>query len=154
MKRIALFAILALLTVQIVVADEEKVVPINKNKDGVAIEGYDPVAYFEEGKAMKGKKEFKSKWMDAEWMFTTAVRRDLFDKSPTKYAPQYGGYCAFGMTKGQMVAADETVYRILSGKLYLCSSKDSLAMFEKDTKKNISLADENYQRIIKTISPQ
>ena len=98
MKGIVVFAVLALVA-QMVVADEEKVVPINKNKDGVAIEGYDPVAYFEEGKAVKGKKEFKSKWMDAEWMFTTAVRRDLFDKSPTKYAPQYGGYCAFGMTK-------------------------------------------------------
>jgi len=95
-----------------------------------------------------------SEWMGATYMFTTAVRRDRFDKSPTKYAPQYGGHCAMGMTKGEMVAVDATVYRILAGKLYLCSSKESLAMFEKDTKKNISLADENWQRITKTISPQ
>ncbi len=148
-----MFAVLAL-AAQMVMADEEKVAPINKDKDGVAIQGYDPVAYFEENKAMKGKPEFKSEWMGATYMFTTAVRRDLFDKSPTKYAPQYGGYCAFGMSKGQMIGVDATVYRILAGKLYLCSSKDSLAMFEKDTKKNISLADENWQRITKTISPQ
>ncbi len=58
---------------------------------------------------MKGKPEFKSEWMDATYMFTTAVRRDRFDKSPTKYAPQFGGYCAFAMTKGEMIGVDATV---------------------------------------------
>jgi len=155
MKGFVLFAILAL-AAQMVVAAEEKemAVPINKTKDGVAIEGHDPVAYFEEGKAMKGKAEFKSEWMGATWMFTTAVRKNLFDKSPTKYAPQYGGYCAFGMTKGTKMGVDAAVWRIFESKLYLCSSKDSMTMFEKDTKGNISKADENWQRVIKTISPQ
>ena len=155
MKGIVVFAILALAAQMVVAAEKkEKAIPINTNKAGDAIEGYDAVAYFEEGKAVKGNKEFKHKWMGAEWSFTSAVRRSLFAQSPTKYAPQYGGYCAFGMTKGQMVGVDATVFKVLAGKLYLCSSKDSLAKFEKDTKGNIALADENWQRVIKTIANQ
>ena len=66
--------------------------PVNTNWQGVAVKGYDPVAYFVVGKPVKGKKEFETSWMGAKWRFSTAEHRDRFTASPEKYAPQYGGY--------------------------------------------------------------
>ena len=65
---------------------------INTNWLGVAIKGYDPVAYFTEGRAVKGKKEFEYKWQDAKWRFSSAANRDKFAADPPAYAPKYGGY--------------------------------------------------------------
>jgi YHS domain-containing protein len=65
---------------------------VNTNWFGVAIKGYDPVAYFTEGQAVKGKKEFEYEWQDAKWRFSSAENRDLFAANPEKYAPQYGGF--------------------------------------------------------------
>lgn len=66
--------------------------PINTNWQGLAIKGYDPVAYFVDGRPIKGKKEFEIQWSDAKWRFANAEHRDLFKSDPEKYAPQYGGY--------------------------------------------------------------
>lgn len=65
---------------------------INKLNNGIAIKGYDPVAYHTEGRAVKGNKNFSYKWNDAEWYFASAENRDLFAANPERYAPQYGGY--------------------------------------------------------------
>ena len=65
---------------------------VNKNLFGVAIKGYDPVAYFTEGEAVKGKSKFSHTWNEAKWYFATAANRDLFASDPERYAPQYGGY--------------------------------------------------------------
>ena len=66
--------------------------PINTNWQGVAIKGYDPVAYFTMGEPVKGIKEFEIQWKGAKWRFSSAAHRDLFTDNPEKYAPQYGGY--------------------------------------------------------------
>lgn len=66
--------------------------PVNKSSDGSAIKGYDSVAYFTQGKPVKGSKEFEYEWMGAKWHFSGAAHRDLFIKDPEKYAPKYGGY--------------------------------------------------------------
>ena len=65
---------------------------VNTNFFGVAIKGYDPVAYFSDGKAVKGKRKFSYTWNEAKWYFTTAANRDLFASDPERYAPQYGGF--------------------------------------------------------------
>lgn len=65
---------------------------VNTNSFGVAIKGYDPVAYFTEGQAVKGKKEFEYEWEDAKWWFASAAHRDLFAADPERYAPKYGGF--------------------------------------------------------------
>jgi YHS domain-containing protein len=65
---------------------------VNKTFWGVAIKGYDPVAYFAKGRPVKGLKEFSYKWNDAKWYFSSAQNRDLFASDPERYAPQYGGY--------------------------------------------------------------
>ena len=66
--------------------------PVNKNWKGLAVKGYDPVAYFTLGEPVKGKKEFEINWKGATWRFSAAAHRDLFAANPEKYAPQYGGY--------------------------------------------------------------
>jgi YHS domain-containing protein len=90
---------------------------------GVAIKGYDTVAYFTDGKAMKGSKKFTHKWLGTPWYFANAKHRDMFEADPTKYAPQFGGYCALGVgLKGNSHAAENidpvNAWRIIDGKLY------------------------------------
>jgi hypothetical protein len=94
------------------------------NKDGkVAIKGYDPVAYFAQGAAVKGSPKFAHEWMGAIWQFSSAANRDLFVKDPEVYAPQYGGYCAYGVSQGHTVSIDPEAWKIVDGKLYLNYSK-------------------------------
>ena len=75
--------------------------PINSTTFGnLAIKGYDPIAYFDDGKPAKGDKKHTVEWMGATWRFTTAERRDRFTEDPERYAPQYGGYCAWAVSQG------------------------------------------------------
>jgi YHS domain-containing protein len=89
---------------------------------GVAIKGYDTVAYFTDGKAMKGSEEFSYEWLGTPWYFATAEHRSLFVSNPTRYAPQYGGYCTLGVGLKDGHAAEnidpERAWRIIDGKLY------------------------------------
>ncbi len=86
----------------------------------VAIKGYDPVAYFTMQKAVKGSDRFTHRWLGANWQFSSAEHRQIFQASPVKYAPQYGGYCADGVAYGQATAnIDPEAWRIIDDKLYL-----------------------------------
>jgi len=86
----------------------------------VAIKGYDPVAYFTMKKAVEGSDQFTHRWLGAKWQFSSVEHRRLFQASPVKYAPQYGGYCADGVAYGQATAnIDPEAWRIIDDKLYL-----------------------------------
>lgn len=88
---------------------------------GVAIMGYDPVAYFTEGRPMKGSEKFAHEWLGTPWHFANAKHRDMFAADPTKYAPQYGGYCTLGVGLDGHAAENidpERAWRIIDGKLY------------------------------------
>jgi len=92
---------------------------VNVDESGVAIRGYDPVAYFAGAPAM-GDPQYTAEWQDAEWRFASAANRDAFVASPEKYAPQYGGWCAYGAAKGYAADTDpETAWSVHDGKLYL-----------------------------------
>lgn len=93
--------------------------PVNKTKDGVAIHGYDPVAYFLEGQPQIGREGFAYTWNGAIWHFSSASNRDLFARDPEKYAPQYGGYCAFAASMGQVADISPQAWKIVDGRLYL-----------------------------------
>src|SRR5262245_15678225 len=93
--------------------------PINKNPAGVALKGYDPVAYFTENKPVKGLSEFAYEWMGAEWYFSSAANRELFMANPEKYAPQYGGYCAYAVSRGHTADISPNNWKIVEGRLYL-----------------------------------
>ena len=88
---------------------------------GVAIKGYDPVAYFTEGKAMKGSEKFAYDWLGTPWHFASAKHRDMFSADPARYAPQFGGYCTLGVAVDGHAAENidpERAWRIVDGKLY------------------------------------
>lgn len=98
----------------------------------VAIKGYDPVAYFTQQKAVEGSAEFSHRWLGAEWHFANAENRDLFIADPVKYAPQYGGYCADGVSFGTITTnIDPEAWRIIEGKLYLSYDPGAAEGFEK-----------------------
>jgi YHS domain-containing protein len=93
----------------------------------VAILGYDPVAYFTDGKAMKGSPSISEKWLGATWYFASTGHRDSFMSQPIRYAPQYGGFCAAGAAFGEASAnIDPEAWRIIDGRLYLFSGKEGL----------------------------
>lgn len=92
-------------------------------KNSPAIEGYDPVAYFTLNKALKGKQQFSHQWNGEKWLFISEQHRDLFISNPDKYAPQFNGFCANGLSDGHAIEANPENWRIIDGKLYLFFSE-------------------------------
>lgn len=117
-------------------------------KNGVAIEGYDPVAYFTDGKPVEGSKEHTLEWNGATWRFASAEHRAAFAQDPEKYAPQYGGYCAFGVSRGYAVKVDPSAWKIVDEKLYLNYNHDVQAEWAKDPAGYIAKADANWPKVL------
>jgi hypothetical protein len=115
---------------------------------GVAIEGYDTVAYFTDGQATKGSEEFAHDWLGATWYFANAEHRDLFVAQPVKYAPQYGGHCSLGTAFGESTAnIDPEAWSIINGKLYLQYSKGGRDQWERDSANMIAAADQKWPEV-------
>jgi YHS domain-containing protein len=112
--------------------------------DDVAIKGYDTVAYFKAGKALKGNESFIFPWHGMTWYFSSKENRDLFAASPEKYAPQYDGYCAWAMTEARKAITDPEVWKIVDGKLYLNCSREAYEKWSRDIPGNIKKADANW----------
>ena len=142
MRTITLLLLLALTLPTF--ADE----PVNKTLLGNAIEGYDVVAYFTQGKPVKGSGDHEVEWNGATWRFASAAHRNLFAKDPAKYAPQYGGFCAFGVSRGYAVGIDPDAWKIVDGKLYLNYDTDVQAEWVKDIPGYIAKADANWPKIV------
>ncbi len=123
--------------------------PVNKTSDGVAIKGYDPVAYFTNRKPVKGSRDFEYVWMGAKWRFSTAGHKDLFIKDPDRYAPKYGGYCAYAVSQRTTADIDPDAWNIVDGRLYLNLSKRIKDKWSKDIPGYIKKADENWPKILK-----
>ena len=116
-------------------------------KDQAAINGYDVVAYFKEGKPVKGNKEFTVIYKGGNWFFSTKANADLFKASPEKYEPQYGGYCAFGCSRGYKAKTSPDAWTIVDGKLYLNYNTDVRDTWNKDQQGYIRKADTNWADI-------
>jgi YHS domain-containing protein len=120
------------------------------SKATIAIKGYDPVAYFVDKMPVAGKAEFVATHNNFDYQFASAKNRDAFVANPDKYAPQYGGYCAFGATRGYKAAIDPASFTIRDDKLYLNYSAKVQSMWEKDIPGFIKLADEKWPETMKT----
>lgn len=114
---------------------------------GTAIEGYDPVAYFAEGRPVEGDSAFAHDWMGATWYFASAENRDRFAADPERYAPQYGGYCAWAVAHGYTAKIDPAAWKIVEGRLYLNYSKEVQADWAQDIPGNITKSDANWPKI-------
>lgn len=119
--------------------------------DGVAVHGYDVVSYFTEGKPVEGYGEFTATYEGATYQFSSADNRDKFAANPVAYAPQYGGYCAFGTAMGRKFDGDPTAWKIVEDKLYLNLNKDIQARWIKDIPGFIKGAENNWP-IIESVS--
>ena len=130
--------------------------PINTLKNSVfggrtdtAINGYDTVAYFTVGKPVKGQDSLATDWMGAKWKFSSQANLDLFKTNPDKYAPQYGGYCAYGVTQGALVKVEPEQFTVRDGKLYLNFDADVQAKWLKDPSGYVKDADAKFQTLLK-----
>lgn len=114
---------------------------------GAAVHGYDVVAYFNEGAPVKGNANFTASYDGAEYQFSSAINRDTFTADPSAYAPQYGGYCAFGTAMGRKFDVDPEAWKIVDGKLYLNLSKKVQKRWLGDVPGFIKGADNNWSII-------
>jgi len=122
--------------------------PVNKTWRGVAVKGYDPVAYFTDSRAVEGSPDHQYEWNGAIWRFSSEEHRALFAAEPEKYAPQYGGYCAWAVSQGSTAGIDPRAWKIVDGKLYLNYSPKIQEKWSKDIPGNIAAADRNWPGIV------
>jgi YHS domain-containing protein len=115
---------------------------------GVAIRGTDTVAYFTQGKPVSGSDEFTTQWQDATWKFSSQEHLNLFIAAPEKYAPQFGGYCAYGVVKGQLVKIEPENWTIIDEKLYLNFNNSIQNTWEKDPQKYIDAAQAEFDGLL------
>jgi YHS domain-containing protein len=121
---------------------------LNLDKNGVAIQGYDPVSFFADGKPVKGKPEFSTHHDGALYYFASKEHRDLFNADPVKYEPAFGGYCAYGVSRNKLVEIDVDAFQIVNDRLLLQYSKGVREDFNKDKKGNLARADGNWPALV------
>jgi len=114
---------------------------------GVAIDGADAVAYFTQARALEGSSKFSHKWQGAKWRFASAANRDAFAANPEKYAPQFGGFCAWAVSQGYTAGIERDAWKIVDGKLYLNYSKDIQTQWAEDVPGNIKKADSHWPQV-------
>ena len=114
----------------------------------LAVSGYDPVAYFVEGRPVEGRKDFEFEWNGATWRFADADNLAAFSADPEKFAPQYGGYCAWAVSQGGTASSDPEAWRIAGGKLYLNYSNSVQGQWLRDISGNIAKADSNWPGVL------
>jgi len=122
-------------------------VTTSTNDNDVILSGYDTVSYFTKGTPTQGVANISSVYNDAIYHFSSVENRDAFKANPAKYAPQYGGFCAFGATISQKIAIDPTKFEIIDDKLYVQSSAKALELFQPEKAEKISLANKNWEEI-------
>jgi YHS domain-containing protein len=120
---------------------------INTNRTQLAIHGYDAVAYTTNA-AVRGDAQFEHRWNGAVWRFATAANRERFAAEPEKYAPQFGGYCAWAVSRGYTADIDPEAFRIVDGRLYLNYSKSVRRMWERDIPGNIAKAEAHWPAVL------
>jgi YHS domain-containing protein len=113
-----------------------------------AINGYDTVAYFNGGRPVKGDERFVHEWMGAKWQFSSQANLDLFKANPERWAPQYGGYCAYGVAQGKLVKVEPEQFTVRDGRLYLNYDADVQATWLKDPAGYVRTADGKFRSLL------
>jgi YHS domain-containing protein len=114
----------------------------------LAVSGYDPVAYFEAGEPVEGRSDYGHDWQGATWRFASQDHLDQFAADPARYAPQFGGYCAWAVSQGYTASADPQAWRIVDGKLYLNYNLDVQKTWEQDVPGNIAKGEANWPAVL------
>ena len=122
------------------------------NTWGLAIRGYDPVAYFTEGRPVEGLAEHSLEWRGATWRFASAEHRALFVAEPERYAPQYGGYCAWAVAQGYTASIDPEAWDVVEGRLFLNYSKGVQRQWRAGRDGFVVAADENWPKLARDLA--
>jgi YHS domain-containing protein len=142
----AFFLALLLLVAMPAMAQTKKL--LNLDKNGIAIKGYDPVAFFTQNKPVKGNPQFASDYNGARYLFASAEDKATFDANPGKYEPQFGGFCAYGVSQGHTASIKIDTFQIVDGRLLFNYDLDVKKEFQKDTQGNLKKADQNWPGIV------
>ncbi|MFN0066028.1 MAG: YHS domain-containing (seleno)protein [Limisphaerales bacterium] len=152
MKRLSFLLLAAALTVAGLVARAADAEPRkllqNLDQGGVAIQGHDPVAFFTVGAPVKGKAEFESTYRGAKYRFHSAKNQSAFDADPARYEPQFGGYCAYGVSRGALVPIKIEAWQIVGGRLLLQKNEGIRDDFNEDAPGNLKKADANWPGLV------
>ena len=127
--------------------DGGPVKPVNTDQAGLALHGYDAVAYIAERKAAEGKPAFEYAWNGATWRFTSTANRERFAARPEAYAPQFGGYCAWAVSRNYTADVDPEAFDVVNGKLYLNYSKLVQLRWKMDRAGNIARGEQNWPKL-------
>ena len=114
-------------------SSDEQMSPVQANDQGVAIDGYDPVAYFDQGKAVRGQQPYNCEYLGRQWYFSSAENRDRFLADPEKFAPAYGGYCAHSLGDNKLIRSNPESFAIKDSKLHLYANE---RLAKKDREKD------------------
>ena len=147
-KTLLLTAALAAAILFIACSKTAPVAQINTGSDGLAVQGYDPVAYFAVENATKGDPKFQYAWNGAKWLFSSQENLDKFKQNPQSYAPQFGGYCAYAVSHGHTADGDPQAWKIVNEKLYLNYNPEVKQMWEKDQDKFIEDGKKNWPNLV------
>ena len=121
---------------------------LNLNPEGVAIQGYDPVGFFTDNRPVKGNSQFQSDYHGAKYYFASAEHKAAFDKEPAKYEPQFGGYCAYGASRGNKAPVKIEAWQIVNRRLLMQYDLDIKSNFNKDQQGNLRRADQNWPGLV------
>ena len=122
--------------------------PVNVSRGQLALRGYDAVAYWTSGQPTQGSTSLEHRWKDAVWRFSTAANRDQFAKDPARYVPEFGGYCAYAVSRGYTADIDPNAWRIVDGRLYLNYSKRVQKLWEENVPGNIARGRQNWPGVL------
>ena len=122
---------------------------VNLNEKGVALDGHDPVAFFTQGKPVKGDPAIASTYKGATYWFASKEDKGTFDASPAKYEPQFGGFCAYAVSRKGLRPVDPAIFHFVDGKLFLQHTQKAFDLFEKDERGNTRKAYANWPVLVK-----
>ena len=121
---------------------------VNVDSKGVILKGYDAVAFFKQGKPVKGNPAIESTYQNVTYLFASAADKADFDKESPKYVPQYGGFCAYGVANGVLANIESPdAFTVYKGKLYFCGDQTALKSFNSNIDSNIEKADANWRQL-------
>ena len=121
---------------------------VNVDKNGVGIKGYDPVAYFTQNQPVQGNPQFQSTHNGVKYYFASQANKAAFDANPSKYEPQFGGFCAYAASRGHTAKVEPDAFQVVDGRLLLQYDRSIRDKFNQDTQGNLKKADQNWPGIV------
>lgn len=140
---------ISIIVIAVLLAPPAAATDVQFQVGGVALGGYDPVSYFRKQAAERGNPDYRHRYNGTIWYFASELHRDLFAEDPRQYAPQYGGFCAYAVSQGQLVPVDPYAWTLHRGKLYLNYSKQVRTLWRADLEHRLELAADNWEKLRK-----